>query len=138
MPEQVQDLTARPPRTPHPTTGIVVSEFAHFGEEGKVTGTITRSSGKIGCTFQMVAKAGAKDMTTSFNLNGYMNSKGVFSGAFSASEISKSAGSCSGQFTATCTGEAETLDSNDPTSLAAPAASRPKPKKKVESDSDSD
>ncbi len=78
-------------------------------------------------------------MTTSFNLNGYMNSKGVFSGAFSASEISKSAGTCSGQFTATCTGEAETLDANDPTSVAPSATSKPKPtKKQVESDSDSD
>jgi hypothetical protein len=72
-----------------------VPEFAQFGKEGKVTGAIQRTLGKVNMTVQMV-----KDkVTTSFNFVGMMNSAGVLSGSFSGCEISKAAGSCNGSFT---------------------------------------
>jgi len=80
--------------------GEVTSEFALFGAEGKVTGALQRGTGKVSTTIQMVSKQGANAVTTSFNLVGVLNRDGMYSGTFSACEISRSAGSCSGLFKA--------------------------------------
>jgi len=70
------------------------ANFGQFGREGKVTGALQRSIGKINMTVQMVNNK----ITTSFNFVGLMNKSGVYQGTFSGCEISKNAGSVSGVF----------------------------------------
>ena len=68
--------------------------LCQFGRDGKVTGALQRTSGKVNMTIQM---SNNKTMT-SFNFVGMVNAAGRFSGTFSGCEISKNAGSVSGVF----------------------------------------
>jgi hypothetical protein len=80
--------------------GEITVEFAVFGSEGKVTGALQRGNGKVGTTIQMISRNGTQAVTTSFNLMGVVNKEGVYQGTFTATEISKNAGNCSGLFKA--------------------------------------
>ena len=80
--------------------GEITVEFAVFGSEGKVTGALQKGNGKVFTTIQMVSRYGTQAVTTSFNLMGVVNKEGVYQGTFTATEISKNAGTCSGLFKA--------------------------------------
>lgn len=80
--------------TPHQTKGGAYfqgecHDFGQFGQEGKVTGAVQRSNGKVSATIQMIARGPSQAVTTSFNFVGFVNKEGVYSGTFSACEISK-------------------------------------------------
>jgi len=115
--------------------GEISSEFAVFGNEGKVTGALQRGTGKVSTTIQMVARNGANAVTTSFNLTGVINKDGVYQGNFSATEISRNAGNCSGLFKAKAK---EKTESEDEEEKAEAAAVSPKSKAKAAKDEDSD
>ncbi len=71
------------------------TEFAPFGPEGNVTGSLQRMSGKVNLQVQLVNTAG---VTTSFNLVGQVTREQIYQGTFSGCEISRNAGSVSGTF----------------------------------------
>lgn len=142
------------------------ASFGQFGKEGKVTGALQRSIGKINMTVQMVNNK----VTTSFNFVGLMNKSGIYQGTFSGCEISKNAGSVSGVFKcyrdeegeegegAQDAGEDDNSDnsnssddepvknskkgsssnSKSSTTTTTSASTKNKPKKKTSSDDDSD
>jgi hypothetical protein len=78
---------------PHLCIGPILSCFVCL-QDGKITGSVQRTNGKVNMTIQMVAMK----QTTSFNFVGLMNESGVLMGTFSGCEISKSAGTVSGTF----------------------------------------
>ena len=73
-----------------------IKNFGPFGTEGKVTGALQRGAGKVTMTISVVNVDSR--ITTTFNCQGMMNGEGMFMGAFSGCEISKSAGAISGIF----------------------------------------
>ena len=56
------------------------ADFGQFGMDGKVTGALQRTLGRVNMTIQII---NAKSITTSFNFVGLMNKAGVLSGTFS-------------------------------------------------------
>ena len=106
--------------------GEISKEFAVFGSEGKVTGALQRGTGKVSTTIQMVARSGTSAVTTSFNLVGVINKEGVYSGTFSATEISRNAGNCSGLFKGKRAekSESEVEDEKEEEKVKSPAAAK--------------
>jgi hypothetical protein len=78
--------------------------FCQFGKDGKVNGALQRTTGKVNMTIQMT---NTSKVTTSFNFTGMINHEGTYMGTFSGCEISKSAGSVSGTFTAVRTADSD-------------------------------
>jgi hypothetical protein len=67
-----------------------------FGEEGTITGSTQRTTGKV--TIQMQTTNPGTGVTTGFNFAGTFDAPDVLSGTFSACEISRTATSIAGTF----------------------------------------
>ena len=104
--------------------------FCQFGKDGKVNGALQRTTGKVNMTIQMT---NTSKVTTSFNFTGMINHEGTYLGTFSGCEISKSAGSVSGTFTAV-----RNNDSSDEAVAALKAQTEAKDAAKADEDEDSD
>lgn len=112
--------------------------FGQFGQDGKITGSTQRTTGRVTITLQMINRARDKStatVTTSFNLTGTMNKDGVLSGSFTACEISKTANSFAGTFKAYRSDDDDDDDSDSETESSKPTSSRMLTQASTDSDS---
>jgi hypothetical protein len=86
-----------------------------FGKDGKLTGSIQKSTGKVSMQVQLSSGG----VVTSFNINGMMKRTQELVGMFSGCEISKTAANVAGSFR--CSRATASIDS--PAAGAGDAAS---------------